>query len=204
MRNTRPIPRTAIALIILSSAVFSQSGNPSRLPDKATRLEEAVRAGNKSILEDDWAAAEVNFREAVRLEPNEYLWRIQLLISLGHQKKWKDAFAEMDTVMKNLGAVNWILSINEKMPDGKVAYVNTETFGDEERGILRYVKAVKQKKKVDSVSRDVGIKLEEFAKENKLALIYAIDTLTTKRFERGNTVDVTTAFIAYYNERRKD
>ena len=71
-----------------------------------------------------------------------------------------------------LGVMDWVLTINKNLPDGKVAFVNTETFRDEKQGILRYVKAVKEKKKVASVSNDIGTKLEDYAKRLKSGHIH--------------------------------
>jgi hypothetical protein len=206
MSHKRIIKLTiALNLLLLTGiTAFSQNSNQSQNSNKPPKIEEVVDAGNKSILEEDWVNAEPHFREAIKLEPKQTLWHIQLLIALGQQKKWKDAFKEMDTVVIKLGAADWVLSINKKMQDGNVAFVNTEIFGDEQKGILRYVKAVKEKKKLDSVAEDIGVKLEEFAKLNKLALIYDISRFKNKPFEIGKTIDVTNDFIAYYNGRYKD
>ena len=173
---------TFIALtLFITVPAFSQNGSPSQTPDRASSLEEVIKVGNNSIIEGDWAKAESNFREAVRLEPRQTLWRIQLILALGQQKKWKEAFKEFDKVTE-LGVMDWVLTINEKMPDGSVAFVNTETFGDEKRGIFRYVKAVKERKKVNSISNDIGAKLADFAKRNNLALIYDVSRFKDTSF----------------------
>jgi hypothetical protein len=201
MRHKRSILLAAIVfniLCLLSTTVLSESGNPSRTLSQATTLEEVVAAGNKAIREGDWAKAEASFKEAIRLEPMQGLWRIQFVLISGQQKKWKEAFEEFETVMQR-GDVNWVLTIDKKMPDGKVAFVNTKIFGDEQKGIARYVKAVKEKKKIDSISADIGKKLDAFAKQNKIALMYDISVFKNLRFESGNTADVTSDFIAYYN-----
>jgi hypothetical protein len=191
-------------IYLMSVSVLSQNTNQEQNLSKQDRLNEVVNAGNKSIVDDDWVNAEVHFREAVKLQPKQALWHIQLLITLGQQKKWKEAFKEMDTVVKELSAADWVLSINQKIPDGKVAIINTEIFGDEQNGIRRYVKAVKEKKKVDSVAKDIGVKIDEFAKLNNLALIYDIGRFKNMPFASGKTIDVTSDFIAFYNGRYKD
>jgi hypothetical protein len=207
MNRKRTILIATIALNLICSmsvSAFGQDSKQEQNLSKQDRIKEVVNAGNKSIIEDDWVSAESHFREAVKLQPKQALWRIQLLIALGQQKKWKDAFKEMDIVVRELGAADWVLSIHKKRPDGKVAIINTEIFRDEQKGILRYVKAVKEKKKVDSVSEDIGVKIDEFAKLNNLALIYDISKFKNMPFARGKTIDITSDFIAYYNERDKD
>jgi tetratricopeptide (TPR) repeat protein len=185
-------------LCFLSHPAFSESCNPSWTTGQAAQLEEAITAGNKAISEGDWAKAESHFREAMTLEPTQGLWRIQLVLVLGQQKKWKEAFAEFEKVMQH-GDVSWVLGINKKLPDGTVAFVNTEIFRDEQKGISRYVKAVKEKKKVESIAADIGKKLDAYAKQHKIALLYDISSFKNMRFESGNTADVTSDFIAYYN-----
>jgi hypothetical protein len=123
-----------------------------------------------------------------------------LTLSLGQQKKWKEAFTELKRVVE-LRALDWLLTVNEKMPDGKVAYVNTEIFSDEKQGIQRYVKAVKEHKKLDSISQDIGNKLEAFARQHQVALSYDISKFKAKPFASGKTIDLTSEFIAYYNAR---
>jgi hypothetical protein len=206
MRHKKIFLLAALSFSLVSlfnDSAFSQTRNPSQSKGGAMTTEEAVRAGNKAIVEDDWANAELSFREAARLDSEQALWRIQLAIALGQQKKWKEAFKEVEESVR-LGALDWLLTINEKMPDGKVAYVNTEIFGDEQQGISRYVKAVKENKKVKSVASDIGVKLEAFAKLHKLALIYDISKFRHLRFETGKTTDATSDFIAYYNKLYKD
>ncbi|MBD0325369.1 MAG: hypothetical protein ICV68_03005 [Pyrinomonadaceae bacterium] len=63
---------------------------------------------------------------------------------------------------------------------------------------------MKENRKVKSVASDIGVKLEAFAQLHKLALIYDISRFRHMRFETGKTVDVTSDFIAYYNERYQD
>lgn len=195
----------AFGLICLTSrSAFSQSPNPNPTDGTTNPATEAViNAANKSMNEGDWAAAESNFREAMRLEPYQSLWRIQLALVLGHQKRWKDAFKEIHALARS-GAFDWLLTINEKLPDGRVALVNTDIFRDEKNGILRYVRAVKEKKKVSSVAEDIGVKLDAFARQHKFSLMYDISKFKNMRFASGNTIDLTTDFIAYYNERHKD
>jgi hypothetical protein len=183
---------------LMSASALGQSGNPQRTTAKPANAEEVIDAALKAAGEGDWASAESNFREAKRLEPNRGLWRVQLTLALGQQKKWKEAFAELDATVK-LGAADWVLTINPKLPDGKVAFINTDIFGDDKQGIARYVKAVKEGKKVDSVAKDIGVKLDAFAKQNNLALIYDISRFKDMPFESGKTLDATTDFIAFYN-----
>ncbi len=187
-------------MCLMSVAALSQDSKQSRKTDKQATAGEVVSAGNKAIEEDDWATAETNFREAMRLEPKQALWRIQLMIALGQQMKWKEAFKELDKLMQ-LEVVSWVLSVNEKLPEGKVAFVNTEMFRDDKLGILRYINAVKEKKKVNSVSEDIGAKLSDFAKKRNLALIYDISIFKGTSFATGKTIDVTSDFITFYNER---
>ncbi len=134
----------------------------------------------------------------MRLAPTQGLWRIQLVLALSQQKKWKAAQKEMVPLLRN-GAVDWILNFNKDLSDGKVAFVNTAVFANEQRGISRYVSAVKEKQPVDLISQDITAKLEAFAKQQKLALVYDISKFKKLPFESGKTADVTTDFIAYYN-----
>lgn len=133
------------------------------------------------------------------LAPTQGLFRIQLVLALGQQKKWKAAQKEMVPLLRN-GAVDWILSLNKELSDGKVAFVNTALFANEQHGISRYVSAVKEKKPVDLIAQDITAKLDAFAKQQKLALVYDISKFKKLAFESGKTVDVTADFIAYYNQ----
>jgi hypothetical protein len=206
MHGKRMILLTTIAFSLiglLSDSAFSQNVSGPRGFSKQVTTEEVVQAGNKSIIEGDWVNAESNFRKAVRLEPKQPLWQIQVVFALGHQKRWKEAFAEIEPLIR-LDAVEWLLSVNQKMPDGKIAFLNTETFRDEKLGIIRYLKAVKEGKNVASIASDVGNKLEEFCKKNKIAMTYDISKFRDRPFEGGDTIDITSDFIAYYNERHQD
>ncbi|MDT4968380.1 MAG: hypothetical protein QOJ64_3117 [Acidobacteriota bacterium] len=189
-------------VLLLSIPVLAQSNDPTKQSAESSPIDKIISAATKSILDDDWSSAESGFRQAVKLEPQQGLWRIQLTIALGQQKKWKEAFKEFDKVME-LGMVGWVLTINKKLPNGKLAFVNTETFSGDKSGIERYVIAVREKKKIDSISKDIGAKLDEFANKNGFALIYDISSFRGTRFESGNTLDVTKEFIDYYNERAK-
>lgn len=196
-RSLRLATIILFSVCLMTSYAFNRVVDPIRHASQAT-TEEVINVAQRAVVDDDWAKAESGFREAVRLEPKQGLWRIQLVLALGQQKKWKEAFKEIDTVVKG-GAIDWLLAINKKLPDGKVAFVNTETFEDEKQGILRYLKALKENKNVDSVATDVGVKLDVFAKKNRVALIYDISKFKGMRFESGKTLDITQEFIAYYN-----
>lgn len=200
MRHKR-LAQLFIALTLLSSTIdsaFSRSSYPARTLSQAATIEEVTKAGNEAIRVGDWAKAESHFREAVRLAPTQGIWRIQLVLVLGQQKKWKAAFTEMAPLLRNR-ATDWILTSNEKLQDGRLAFVNTEVFGDEEKGITRYVQAVKGKQKTDKISYDVGVKLESFARQHKIALLYDVSKFKRLPFESGNITDVTNDFITYYN-----
>ncbi len=202
MRQTRLMLFIPIAFTILSlmtdSAFSRSSANPARTLRQAATLEEVTKAGNKAIIAGDWASAEAHFREAVRLAPTQGFWRIQLVLVLGQQKKWKAAFDEMDPLSGNR-AVDWVLAADQTLPDGRVAFINTETFGHEQKGLTRYVEAVKAKQGTKAISSDIRAKLEAFAKQHKLALVYDISKFKGLPFESGSTTDVTSDFIAYYN-----
>lgn len=197
-RQTRLISLALTSLFLINNSTFSKTSSPQNTLQGAPTIEEATRAANKAVVEGDWATAESNFREAVRLAPTQGLLRIQLVLALGQQKKWKAAQKEMIPLVRN-GAVDWVLSLNEELSGGKVAFINTAVFANEQRGISRYVAAVKEKKPVDLISRDITAKLETFAKQQKLALVYDISKFKSLPFESGKTLDVTTDFIAYYN-----
>jgi hypothetical protein len=197
-KQTRLISLTLTSLFLMNSSTFSKTSYPANTLQAAPTIEEVTKAANKAIVEGNWVTAESYFREAVRLAPTQGLWRIQLVLALGQQKKWKAALKEMAPLVRNR-AVDWLLSLNEELSDGKVAFVNTAVFANEQRGISRYVSAVKEKKPVDLISRDIAGKLETFAKQHKLALVYDISKFKTLPFESGKTLDVTTDFIAYYN-----
>ena len=202
MRYNRLIP--FIAVVVGSSLLmgFANGKFIPRAMGQAASLEDVTRAGNKAIVEGDWAAAESHFREAVRLAPRQGFWRIQLVLVLGQQKKWKAAFVELDPLLRG-GADDWILTLEQKLLDGKVGFVNTETFGHEQYGIPRYAKALKENKP-DEVLQDIRIKLGAFGRKHKFALIYDISKLKSLPFESGKTVDVTSDFIAYYKERESE
>src|SRR3954467_453436 len=121
-------------VVIVSNLIFLISVSAFGQNNKAETIKEVVSAGNKAVIEGDWASAESKFREAVNLEPKNSLWHIQLTLALGQQKKWKDAFKEFDKVM-DLGAMDWVLSINKKTPDGNLAFVNTDIFDEEKTRI---------------------------------------------------------------------
>lgn len=163
-----------------------------------SKLDEVSRAGNAAIAAGDWPRAESFFRHAVKLAPKQGLWRIQLVLSLGQQRKWKSAFEEMEPLAP-YGALDWIVTANRNLTEGKVAFIDSAKFRREGDGITRFVAALNEKTDVDSVTRDIGVKLDAFADENKLALIYDISKFKTLPFEKGNTLDVTNQFIAYYN-----
>jgi len=192
------IPPTLIILLLIINYTLGGVSNFASASNQDPTIEEITKAGNEAIIMGDWAKAESQFREAIRLAPTQGFWRIQLVLVLGQQKKWKDAFAEMEPLLKNR-AVDWILTVDAKLPDGGVAFVNTEKFGDQEHGILRYVEAVKEKKNVESVARDIGIKLDAFAKQHKIALMYDSSKFKSLPFESGNTADLTKEFINFYN-----
>jgi hypothetical protein len=197
-RQTRLLSLALTSLFLINSSTFSNTSYPANTLQAAATVEEVTKAANKAVVEGNWATAESNFREAVRLAPTQGLWRIQLVLALGQQKKWKAAQKEMIPLLRN-GAVDWILSLNKELSDGKVAFVNTAVFANEQRGISRYVAAVKEKKPVDLIAQDITAKLDAFAKQQKLALVYDISKFKKLPFESGQTVDVTADFIAYYN-----
>jgi hypothetical protein len=182
----------------MSNSVFSRTSDPSSVLSQKDALEEVTKAGREAIRDGDWARAESHFREAVKIAPTQGFWRIQLVIVLGQQKKWKAAFDEMAPLSRNR-AIDWIVAVNQKLPDGKVAFVDTAIFGDEQKGLTRYVEAVKEKKNVDSVWRDIRVKLDAFARQRKIALMYDNSKFKAMPFESGNTTDLTSDFITYYN-----
>lgn len=161
-------------------------------------LEEITKAGNAAIATGDWARAESHFRKAVKLAPKQGLWRIQLVLVLGQQKKWKAAFAEIEPLARH-GATDWIVTTNQNLPDGKVAFIDSDRFRNERDGIPRYVAALKKSSDAKAVAQDIGVKLDAFADEKKIALVYDINKFKTLPFEKGQTLDATSDFIAYYN-----
>ncbi len=169
-----------------------------RPPQESSKIEEITKAGNAAIAAGDWTRAESYFRQAVKLAPKHGFWRIQLVLVLGQQKKWKAAFEEMEPLARN-GATDWIVTMNRNLPEGKVAFIDTGQFRNERDGITRYVDALKKAVDVTSLARDIGVKLDAFADEHKIALIYDISKFKALPFERGKTLDVTSEFIAYYN-----
>lgn len=206
MLHRRKMLLPALAFLISACLTVSVPGSdhlgsdrPARVNNQSATLEAATQAGDKAIREGDWARAETHFREAVSLAPTQGFWRIQLVLVLGQQKKWKAALAELEPLARH-GALDWIVTLNRKVTDGGVAFVNTETFLDERQGIPRYVKALRQFAQVDAVSRDIKVKLETFAREHKLTLLYDISKFKDLPFERGRTTDLTGDFIAYYNQ----
>src|SRR5260370_12720148 len=169
-----------------------------RPPQESLSLEEITKAGNAAIAGGDWARAESHFRQAVKLAPKQGFWRIQLVLVLGQQKKWKAAFEEMEPLARN-GATDWIVTVNRNLPDGKVAFIDSDRFRNERIGIPRYVAALKKASDVNAVAEDMGVKLDGFGDEEKIALVYDINKFKALPFERGRTLDATSDFIAYYN-----
>lgn len=169
-----------------------------RTSQESLSLEEITKAGNAAIAAGDWARAESHFRQAVKLAPKQGFWRIQLVLVLGQQKKWKAAFEEMEPLARN-GATDWIVTANRNLPDGKVAFIDSDRFRNERDGIPRYVAALKTASDVKAVAQDIGVKLDAFADEHKMALVYDINKFKALPFERGRTLDATSDFIAYYN-----
>ena len=181
-----------ILVAAISIAVYPQT-SPGSLS-----LEETTKAGNAAIAAGDWAHAESHFRQAVKLAPKQGFWRIQLVLVLGQEKKWTAAFEELKPLARN-GATDWIVTMNRNLPDGKVAFIDSERFRNERDGIPRYVAALKNASEAEAVAQDIGVKLDAFADEHKLALVYDIHKFKALPFEKGTTLEVTNDFIAYYN-----
>jgi hypothetical protein len=161
-------------------------------------LEEITKAGNAAIATGDWGRAGSHFRNAVKLAPKQGLWRIELVLVLGQQKKWKAAFEEMEPLAK-YGATDWIVTTNRNLPDGKVAFIDSDRFRNERNGIPRYVAALRKASDAKAVAQDIGVKLDAFADQHKIALVYDISKFKALPFEKGRTLDATSEFIAYYN-----
>jgi tetratricopeptide (TPR) repeat protein len=181
-----------ILVAVMSPVIYPQTSQES------LSLEEITQAGNAAIATGDWARAESHFRQAVKLAPKQGFWRIQLVLVLGQQKKWKAAFEEMEPLARN-GATDWIVTANRNLPDGKVAFIESDRFRNERGGIPRYVAALKKTNDVNAVAQDIGVKFDAFADEHKLALVYDISKFKALPFEKGGTLDATSDFIAYYN-----
>ena len=170
----------------------------SRTFQEAASLEEITKAGNAAIADGNWARAESYFRKAVKLAPKQGFWRIQLVLALGQQRKWKAAFEEMEPLAM-YRATDWIVTANRNLPDGKVVFIDSNRFRNEQDGIPRYVAALKNPSEAEAVAQDIGVKLDAFADQHKIALVYDINKFKTLPFEKGPTLDATSDFIAYYN-----
>jgi hypothetical protein len=181
-----------IVVLALSVVVYPQTSQES------LSLEEITKAANAAIATGDWARAESHFRKAVKLAPKQGLWRIQLVLVLGQQEKWKAAFEEMEPLARH-GATDWIVTTNQNLPDGKVAFIDSDRFRNERDGIPRYVAALKNASEAKAVAQDIGVKLDAFADKHKIALVFDINKFKALPFEKGRTVDATSDFIAYYN-----
>ena len=184
--------RSLIFMAALSVVVYPQTSQES------LSLEEATKAGNAAVATGDWARAESHFRKAVKLAPKQGLWRIQLVLVLGQQKKWNAAFEEMEPLAR-FGATDWIVTTNRNLPDGKVAFIDSDRFRNERDGIPRYVAALRKASDAKAVAQDIGVKLDAFADEKKIALVYDINKFKALPFKKGTTLDATSDFIAYYN-----
>jgi hypothetical protein len=178
-------------------AVISVVAYP-RTFQESLSLEEITKAGNAAIAAGDWVRAESHFRQAVKLAPKQGFWQIQLVLALGQQKKWKAAFEEMEPLARN-GATDWIVAANRNLPDGKLAFIDSDRFRNERDGIPRYVAALKKASDVKAVAQDIGVKIDAFADEHKIALVYDINKFKALPFEKGTTLDATSDFISYYN-----
>lgn len=187
--------RIVSALVVVALSAVVALSQPAK---DSTNLEEVTKAGAKAIAAGDLPTAESYFRQAVKLAPRQGFWRIQLVLVLGQQKKWKAALEEIEPLARN-GATDWVVTMNRNLPDGKVAFINSDQFRNEQTGIARYVAALKQTGEGSAIARDIGVKLDAFADEHKFALIYDISKFKALPFEKGNTQDVTAEFIAYYN-----
>jgi Tfp pilus assembly protein PilF len=86
MRTERKWMLAVLALSLIfsvSDSALSRSGNSSQDSGAATTTaDEIVNAAIKSVNEDDWPTAESKFREAMRAEPKQALWHIQLTLAL--------------------------------------------------------------------------------------------------------------------------
>ncbi len=181
-----------IFVAVLSVVAYPQTSQES------PGLEEITKAGNAAIAAGDWARAESHLRKVVKLAPKQGLWRIQLVLVLGQQKKWKAAFEEMEPLARH-GATDWIVTTNRNLPDGKVVFIDSDRFRNDRDGIPRFVAALKNENDAKAVAQDIGVKLDAFADKNKIALVYDMKKFKSLSFEKGTTVDATSDFIAYYN-----
>ena len=191
-RQMKQLLHSLIFVAALSVVAYSQTSQ------EPPSLEEITKAGSAAIAAGEWGRAESHFRKAVKLAPKQGLWRIQLVLVLGQQKKWKAAFEEMEPLARH-GATDWIVTTNQNLPDGKVAFIDSDRFRNERDGIPRYVAALKKGSDAKTVAQDIGVKLDAFVDKNKIALVYDINKFKALPFEKGKTFDATSDFIAYYN-----
>jgi Flp pilus assembly protein TadD len=63
-------------------------------PKDKTSPDKYVEMGDKLASDTKWAEAEVEYRKAVQLEPNNVRWRVSLAIALTRQKKYAEAETE--------------------------------------------------------------------------------------------------------------
>jgi tetratricopeptide (TPR) repeat protein len=159
------------------------------------------RQGNELMAAGEWENAEGVFRTAIRIDPNNALYHIALIFALSNEHHKTDIIPEVRACAR-LQATSWLLSINEVQSPARIAYVHTERFGDESKGILKYVRAKKEgDKAIKSVAGSIGKALDQFAKEHSIGLIVDEDELLklSAKIEMGSASDVTAEFIDYFN-----
>ncbi|MDX6712728.1 MAG: hypothetical protein QOH96_3744 [Blastocatellia bacterium] len=160
------------------------------------------RQGNELMVAGEWENAEGVFRTAIRIDPNNALYHIALIFALSNEHHKTDIIPEVRTCVR-LQAKSWLLSVNEVPSPSRIAYVYTERFADESKGILKYVRAKKEGDDArKSVAGNIGIALDQFAKEHSIGLIVDQDELQklSSKIEMGTASDVTAEFIDYFNK----
>ena len=181
------------ALFLLPACYIGQTPVPA---------ESYFRQGNELMVAGEWENAEGVFRSAIRIDPENALYHIALIFALSNEHHKTDIIPEVRTCAR-LQATTWLLSINEVPTPARIAYVHTERFADESKGILKYVRAKKNgDKAIKSVAGSIGKALDQFAIEHSIGLIVDEDQLQklSAKIEMGTASDVTAEFIEYFNK----
>ena len=180
------------ALFLLPASYIGQSPAPA---------DGYFRQGSELMVAGEWENAEGVFRTAIRTDPENAVYHIALIFALSNEHRKTDIIPEVRACAR-LQAIGWLLSINMVPSPARIAYVHTERFADESKGILKYVRAKKEgDKEIKSVAGSIGKALDQFAKEHSIGLIVDQDELQklSVKIEMGTASDVTAEFIDYFN-----
>lgn len=185
-----------LALTVVNGFGLSRQNIAQESP--ASDTAGVISVGEQFLEQSEWAKAEAHFREVIRRGPYNSLWHVYLAVALDKQAKTAEVHDELLKLIKG-DEFNSFLVFHEKVVPGKLSFVNTDLFRDETKGIIRYLNAVKQQKKVLQVSEDIGRALGAYAKKHGIAAILDSSRFKKAHFFMDKSLDITDDFIKDYN-----